>query len=134
MLSFLEEKIQKREKISISARHCFEKLKQYLGGLAIFLKPLVCEGLWKIAKSHKFGFSFSKQHRAEVFKMQQFNTGPVMHLRVVQLSRNFGYKPKNWNLWAPFFLPLIILTNRYRVGDPPVVSSALCKKRAFYRR
>ena len=26
----------------------------------------------------------------------------------------------------PYFLPLIILTNRYRVCDPPFVSSTLC--------
>ena len=93
-VNFFRIKNPKTWKILISAHRCFEKLKQYLGGLAIFLRPLVCEGLWKIAKSHKFGFSFSKQHRVEVFKIQLCITGPVMHLRVVQLSRNFGDKPK----------------------------------------
>ena len=82
------------KKISFSALPCFEKLKQYLEGLAIFHKPLVCEGLWKIAKPHKFGYSFSKQGSAEIFKMHLLNTGLVVHLRVVQLSRNFGYEPK----------------------------------------
>ena len=70
----------------MTARRCFEKLKQYLGGSAIFNKPFVCEGLWKIAKPPNYGFSFSKQCRAEISKMQLFNSGPVVHLRVVQLS------------------------------------------------
>ena len=49
------QKIQKSEKkILFSGRLCFEKLKQYLGGLAIFHKPLVCKGLWKIDKPPKF--------------------------------------------------------------------------------
>ena len=52
-----------------------------MGGLAIFHKPFVYEGLWKIAKSHKFGFSFSKQRIPEIFQMQLFSTGPVVHLR-----------------------------------------------------
>ena len=43
--------------------------------------------MWKIAKPPKFGFSFSKQGSAEIFKMQLFNIGMVVHLRVVQLSR-----------------------------------------------
>ena len=83
-------KIQKSEKILFSGRLCFEKLKQYLGGLAIFHKPLVCEGLWKVAKPHKFGFSISKQESAEIFKMSLFITGPVVHLRVVQLAVHCG--------------------------------------------
>ena len=45
------QKNPKHEKISFSALVCFEKLKAFLGGLAIFQKPLVCEGLWKIAKT-----------------------------------------------------------------------------------
>ena len=73
---------------------CFEKLKPYLGGLAIFHTSSVCEGVRKVAKPHKFGFSFPKQGSAEIFKMHLFNTGPVVHLRVVQLNRNFGSKPK----------------------------------------
>ena len=77
-------------KILFSTLPCFEKLKQYLGGLAIFHKPLVCEGLWKIAKPHKFGFSISKQESAEIFKMSLFITGPVVHLRVVQLAVHCG--------------------------------------------
>ena len=40
---------------------CFEKLKQYLGGLGIFHTSSMCEGVWKIAKPPKNGFSFSKQ-------------------------------------------------------------------------
>ena len=32
----------------------------------------------------------------------------------------------NWNLWPPYLLLFIILTNPYRVGNPPVVSSTLC--------
>ena len=35
-----------------------------------FYKPSVCEGSWKIAKPHKFGFSFSKQASPETFQMQ----------------------------------------------------------------
>ena len=50
-----------------SALDCFEKLKPNLGGLSIFHKP---EGLCKIDKPPKLGFSFSKQVRAEIFKMQ----------------------------------------------------------------
>ena len=86
-------KNHKREKILFSGRLCFEKLKQYFGGLAIFHNPLVCEGLWKIAKSPKFGFCSSKQSLLEIFLTQLFSTEPVVHLRVVQLSRNFGSKP-----------------------------------------
>ena len=76
-----KEKSKKVKKILFSGRSCFEKLKQFLGGLAIFHKPLVSEGLWKIAKS------------PEVFQMQLFSTEPV----VVQLSQNFGFKPKIGN-------------------------------------
>ena len=36
----------------------------------------------------------SVSQNAEIFQMQLFNTGPVGHLRVVLLSRNFGFKPK----------------------------------------
>ena len=39
----------------------FEKLKQYLGGFAIFLKPSHAKVFWKIAESPKYCFSFSKQ-------------------------------------------------------------------------
>ena len=46
------------KKLLFSALPCFEKLKQYLGGLAIFHPSSVCEGVWKIAKPHKFGLSF----------------------------------------------------------------------------
>ena len=73
---------------------CFEKLEQYLGGLAIFHKPLVCEGLRKIAKPYKFGFSFWKQRIPKIFQMQLFSTRPVVHLGVVQLTWNFGSRPK----------------------------------------
>ena len=104
---------------------CFEKLEQYLGGLAIFHKPLVCEGLRKIAKPHKFGFSFWKQSIPKIFQMQLFSTGPVVHLGVVQSIWNFGSRPKI-GIWTPYFLPLIIFTNCYRVGDLPFVSSSLC--------
>ena len=74
------------KKLLFSALVCFQKLKQYLECLAIFHKPLVCEGLWKFAKPPSFSFSFSKQTSPEIFKMQPFNTGPVVHLRVVQLT------------------------------------------------
>ena len=73
-----------------SALPCFEKLKQYLGGLAIFHTSSVCEGVWKISKPHKFGFSFSKQRMADIFQMQLFSTRPVVHLRMVQLSRTLA--------------------------------------------
>ena len=63
-------KIQKRKKIFFSGHACFEQRKQYLGGLVIFLASSVCEGVWKFAKPPKFGFSFSKQARAEIFQMQ----------------------------------------------------------------
>ena len=63
-------KIQKCEKILFSALPCFENPKPYLGGLAIFHNSSVCEGVWKITKPPKFGFSFSKQARAETFQMQ----------------------------------------------------------------
>ena len=49
----------------MTARRCFEKLKQYLGGSAIFQKTLACEGLRKIAKPPKYCFSFSKQRIPE---------------------------------------------------------------------
>ena len=81
-----EKKIQKREKNIIFELPCFEKLKPFLGGLAIFHTSSVCEGVWKIAKPPKYGFSFSKQGSAEIFKMLLFNTCPVVHLRVVQLT------------------------------------------------
>ena len=55
-----------------------------------FYRPSVCEGSWKIAKPHKFGFSISKQESAEIFKMSLFITGPVVHLRVVQLAVHCG--------------------------------------------
>ena len=77
---------EKNPKILLSAIPCSEKLKQYLGDFAIFHTSSVCEGVWKIAKPHKFGFSFSKQGIADIFKMHLFNTGPVVHLRVVQLE------------------------------------------------
>ena len=86
-------KVQKSEKILFSGRLCFEKLKQYLGGLAIFHTSSVCEGLWKIAKTPKFGFCSSKQSLPEIFQTQLFSTEPVVHLRVVHLSRQFGSKP-----------------------------------------
>ena len=86
-------KIQKSEKF-FSGILCFEKLEQYLGGLAIFHKPLVCEGLRKIAKPHKFGFSIWKQRIPKIFQMQLFSTGPVVHLGVVQSTWNFGSRPK----------------------------------------
>ena len=79
---------------NISGSLCFEKRKPYLGGLAIFHKPLVCEGLQKIAKPHKFGFSFWKQRIPKIFQMQLFSTGPVVHLGVVQSTWNFGSRPK----------------------------------------
>ena len=88
-----EKKSKKGEKILFSGRLCFEKLKQYFGGLAILHTNLVCEGLWKIAKTPKFGFCSSKQSLLEIFLTQLFSTEPVVHLRVVQLSRNFGSKP-----------------------------------------
>ena len=56
--------------IIFRTRFFFEKLKPYLGGLAIFNKPLVCEGLWKIAKPPNNGFNLSKQTSAETFQMQ----------------------------------------------------------------
>ena len=52
--------IQEPEKISFSGTGCFEKLKPNLGGLAIFHTSSVCEGVWKIAKPPKLGFSSSK--------------------------------------------------------------------------
>ena len=42
----------------------------------------------------QFGFCSSKQRVPEMFQTQQFSTKPVVHLRVVQLSRNFGSKSK----------------------------------------
>ena len=42
------------------------------------------------------------------------------------IDLKFWFQASNRNLWAPYFLPFIILTNRYRVGDPLVVSSTLC--------
>ena len=54
-------------------------------------------GVWgfvEIAKTPKFGFCSSKQSLPEIFQTQLFSTEPVVHLRVVQLSRNFGYEPK----------------------------------------
>ena len=42
------------------------------------------------------------------------------------IDLKFWFKAKNWNSWPPYFLPFIILTNRYRVGNPPVVSSTMC--------
>ena len=81
-----EKKSKNVKKISFSELPCFEKLKPFLGGLAIFHTSSVCEGVWKIAKPPKYGFSFSKQGSAEIFKMLLFNTCPVVHLRVVQLT------------------------------------------------
>ena len=84
-----EKKSKKVKKILFSRRLCLEKLKQYLG---IFHTSLVCEGLWKIAKTPKFGFCSSKQSLPEIFQTQLFSTEPVVHLRVVQLSRfNVGF-------------------------------------------
>ena len=47
-------KSKNMKKLLFSALPCFETLKQYLGGLTIFHKPLVCKGLWKIDKPPKF--------------------------------------------------------------------------------
>ena len=63
-------KTQKREKKLFSEHDCYEKLKPYSGGLAICHKPSMCEGLWKIVKPPKIGFSFSKQSCSEIFQMQ----------------------------------------------------------------
>ena len=51
--------------ILLAALPCFEKLKPYLGGLAIFHTPSHTEDVWKIAKPPKNGFSFSKQGSSE---------------------------------------------------------------------
>ena len=59
-----------KKKILFSELPCFEKLKPFLGGLAIFHTSSVCEGVWKIAKPPKYGFSFSKQTIADTFQMQ----------------------------------------------------------------
>ena len=83
-------KVKKKKLFSGSL--CFEKLKQYFGGLAILHTNSVCEGLWKIAKTPKFGFCSSKQSLPEIFQTQLFSREPVVHLRVVQLSQNFGSK------------------------------------------
>ena len=62
-------KVQKREKILFSGTIVL-KMKLYLEGLAIFHTYSVCEGVWKIVKPPKFGFSFSKQAYPETFQMQ----------------------------------------------------------------
>ena len=91
-----KKKIKKREKIIIFCTPLSPVLSNWSNILrsAIFHISSVCEGVWKIAKPHKFGFSFPKQGSAEIFKMHLFNTGPVLHLRVVQLRGNFGSEPK----------------------------------------
>ena len=81
-------KVKKKKLFSGSL--CFEKLKQYLGGSAIF-RTFVCEGVWKIAKPHKFGFSFSKQRLLEIFQMRLFSTAPVVHLREAIVSEKCSF-------------------------------------------
>ena len=58
--------------LNISALPCFEKLKPYLGGLAIFHTPSHTEDVWKIAKPPKNGFSFSKQGSSKIIFFSRF--------------------------------------------------------------
>ena len=69
-IGYLSENTCGEVRKKIGALDCFEKLKQFLKGLAIFRQPLVCESFWKIAKPPKNGFSLSKQTSAETFQMQ----------------------------------------------------------------
>ena len=106
----------------------FLKVTQFVH-LSFSINPWCVRVYWKLPHLPNLSSVSQNKRTQQHFKCSWFTTEPVVHLRVVQLTWNFGSSPK---IGICGLLIFYLLSFWPTVTTLPGASSILCQKGALY--